>query len=244
MKIHLLLSSVLLALALETSAQVTVKRYSPDDQTGQTTQTKSSSRQRVERYPTALKYNIGSFFAGHYPISLEQRLSPYLTAEVGLGLTLNNSTDAFFSELLYFDNYFYSSSSKVRLGGSQMMNVKFFPSGDAYNDALYFGFFLQNKEHNRKFAGINQDFVSFKRTFDQGLMLGYQIRSSKQVMIDLSLGLSNRYVNFPKVLESTTIDPNTGELMVVFDLIPEQNKYQTIGIVGALKIAYLLKERR
>ena len=244
MKIHLLLSSVLLALALETSAQVTVKRYSPDDQSGQTTQTKSSSRQRVERYPTALKYNIGSFFAGHYPISLEQRLSPYLTAEVGLGLTLNNSTDGFFSELLYFDNYFYSSSSKVRLGGSQMLNVKFFPSGDAYNDALYFGFFLQNKEHNRKFAGINQDFVSFKRTFDQGLMLGYQIRSSKQVMIDLSLGLSNRYVNFPKVLESTTIDPNTGELMVVFDLIPEQNKYQTIGIVGALKIAYLLKERR
>jgi hypothetical protein len=45
-------------------------------------------------------------------------------------------------------------------------------------------------------------------------------------------------------LESTTIDPNTGELMVVFDLIPEQNKFQTIGIVGALKIAYLLKERR
>ena len=118
------------------------------------------------------------------------------------------------------------------------------PSCDAYNDALYFGFFLQNKEHNRKFAGSNQDFVSFKRTFDQGLMLGYQIRSSKQVMIDLSLGLSNRYVNFPKVLESTTIDPNTGELMVVFDLIPEPNKYQTIGIVGAFKIAYLLRERR
>jgi hypothetical protein len=244
MKIHLLLSSVLLALALETAAQVTVKRYSPDDQTGQTTQTKSSSRQRVERYPTALKYNIGSFFAGHYPISLEQRLSPFITAEVGLGLTLNNTTDGFFSELLYFDNFFYSSSSKVRLGGSQMMNVKFFPSGDAYNDALYFGFFLQNKEHNRKFAGINQDFVSFKRTFDQGLMLGYQIRSSKQVMVDLSVGLSNRFVNFPKVIESTTIDPTTGELNVVFDLIPEANKYQTIGIIGGLKIAYLLKERR
>jgi hypothetical protein len=244
MKIHLLLSSVLLALALETAAQVTVKRYSPDDQTGQTTQTKSSSRQRVERYPTALKYNIGSFFAGHYPISLEQRLSPFITAEVGLGLTLNNTTDGFFSELLYFDNFFYSSSSKVRLGGSQMMNVKFFPSGDAYNDALYFGFFLQNKEHNRKFAGINQDFVSFKRTFDQGLMLGYQIRSSKQVMVDLSVGLSNRFVNFPKVIESTTIDPTTGELNVVFDLIPEANKYQTIGLIGGLKIAYLLKERR
>jgi len=244
MKIHLLLSSLLLALALETSAQVTVKRYSPDDQTGQTTQTKSSSRQRVERYPTALKYNIGSFFAGHYPISLEQRLSPFITAEVGLGLTLNNTTDGFFSELLYFDNFFYSSSSKVRMGGSQMMNVKFFPSGDAYNDALYFGFFLQNKEHNRKFAGINQDFVSFKRTFDQGLMLGYQIRSSKQVMVDLSVGLSNRFVNFPKVIESTTIDPNTGELNVVFDLIPEANKYQTIGLIGGLKIAYLLKERR
>jgi hypothetical protein len=244
MKIHLLLSSALLALALETAAQVTVKRYSPDDQTGQTTQTKSSSRQRVERYPTALKYNIGSFFAGHYPISLEQRLSPFITAEVGLGLTLNNTTDGFFSELLYFDNFFYSSSSKVRMGGSQMMNVKFFPSGDAYNDALYFGFFLQNKEHNRKFAGINQDFVSFKRTFDQGLMLGYQIRSSKQVMVDLSVGLSNRFVNFPKVIESTTIDPTTGELNVVFDLIPEANKYQTIGLIGGLKIAYLLKERR
>ena len=125
-----------------------------------------------------------------------------------------------------------------------MLNVKIFPSGDAFNDAFYFGFFLQNKEYNRKFAGINQDFVSFKRTFDQGLMLGYQIRSSKQVMVDLSIGVSNRYVNFPKVLESTTIDPNTGELMVVFDLSPEENRYQTIGIIGGLKIAYLLMERR
>ena len=244
MRIYLLLTSALLALALETSAQVTVKRYTPDGQTSETNPSRSSSRQRVERYPTALKYNIGSFFAGHYPISVEQRLSPYLTAEVGLGMTLNNSTDAFFSELLYPGNNFYSSSSKVRMGGSQMLNVKIFPSGDAYNDAFYFGFFLQNKEYNRKFAGINQDFVSFKRTFDQGLMMGYQIRSSKQVMVDLSIGVSNRYVNFPKVLESTTIDPNTGELMVVFDLSPEENRYQTIGIIGGLKIAYLLMERR
>jgi hypothetical protein len=244
MRIYLLLTSALLALALETSAQVTVKRYTPDGQTSETNPSRSSSRQRVERYPTALKYNIGSFFAGHYPISVEQRLSPYLTAEVGLGMTLNNSTDAFFSELLYPGNNFYSSSSKVRMGASQMLNVKIFPSGDAYNDAFYFGFFLQNKEYNRKFAGISQDFVSFKRTFDQGLMLGYQIRSSKQVLIDLSLGLSNRYVNFPRVLESTTIDPGTGNLEVIFDLSPEENRYQTIGIVGALKIAYLIKERR
>ena len=244
MKNYLLLSSALLALALETTAQVTVKRYTPDGQTSETNPSRSSSRQRVERYPTALKYNIGSFFAGHYPFSLEQRLSPYFTAEVGLGLTLNNSTDAFLSDLIYFDNNFYSSSSKVRMGGSQMLNVKIFPSGDAFNDAFYFGFFLQNKEYNRKFAGINQDFVSFKRTFDQGLMMGYQIRSSKQVMVDLSIGVSNRYVNFPRVLESTTIDPGTGNLEVVFDLSPEENRYQTIGIIGGLKIAYLIKERR
>ena len=244
MRIYLLLTSALLALALETSAQVTVKRYTPDGQTSETNPSRSSSRQRVERYPTALKYNIGSFFAGHYPFSLEQRLSPYFTAEVGVGLTLNNSTDAFLSDILYPGNNFYSASSKVRMGGSQMLNVKIFPSGDAFNDAFYFGFFLQNKEYNRKFAGISQDFVSFKRTFDQGLMMGYQIRSSKQVMVDLSIGVSNRYVNFPKVLESTTIDPNTGELMVVFDLSPEENRYQTIGIIGGLKIAYLLMERR
>jgi hypothetical protein len=244
MRIYLLLSSALLALALETTAQVTVKRYTPDGQTSETNPSRSSSRQRVERYPTALKYNIGSFFAGHYPFSLEQRLSPYFTAEVGVGLTLNNSTDAFLSDILYPGNNFYSASSKVRMGGSQMLNVKIFPSGDAFNDAFYFGFFLQNKEYNRKFAGISQDFVSFKRTFDQGLMMGYQIRSSKQVMVDLSIGVSNRYVNFPKVLESTTIDPNTGELMVVFDLSPEENRYQTIGIIGGLKIAYLLMERR
>jgi hypothetical protein len=244
MKNYLLLSSALLALALETTAQVTVKRYTPDGQTSETNPSRSSSRQRVERYPTALKYNIGSFFAGHYPFSLEQRLSPYFTAEVGLGLTLNNSTDAILSDLIYFDNNFYSSSSKVRMGGSQMLNVKIFPSGDAFNDAFYLGFFLQNKAYNRKFAGINQDFVSFKRTFDQGLMLGYQIRSSKQVMVDLSIGISNRYVNFPRVLESTTIDPGTGNLEVVFDLSPEENRYQTIGIIGGLKIAYLIKERR
>ena len=244
MKIYILLSSALLAFALQTSAQVTVKRYTPDGQTSETSRARSSSRQRVERYPTALKYNIGSFFAGHYPLSVEQRLNPYLTAEVGLGLTLNNSTDAFLSDVLYPGNNFYSASSKVRMGGSQMLNVKIFPSGDAFNDAFYLGFFLQNKEYNRKFAGASQDFVSFKRTIDQGLMMGYQIRSSKQVMVDLSIGVSNRYVNFPRVLESTTIDPGTGNLEVVFDLSPEENRYQTIGIIGGLKIAYLLKERR
>jgi hypothetical protein len=244
MKNYLLLSSALLALALETTAQVTVKRYTPDGQTSETNPARSSSRQRVERYPTALKYNIGSFFAGHYPFSLEQRLSPYFTAEVGVGLTLNNSTDAFLSDILYPGNNFYSASSKVRMGGSQMLNVKIFPSGDAFNDAFYFGFFLQNKEYNRKFAGISQDFVSFKRTFDQGLMMGYQIRSSKQVMVDLSIGVSNRYVNFPRVFETTTFDPNTGNQVVVFDLSTEENRYQTIGIIGGLKIAYLLMERR
>ena len=72
MKIYLLLSSALLAFALQTSAQVTVKRYTPDGQTSETSRARSSSRQRVERYPTALKYNIGSFFAGHYPLSVEQ----------------------------------------------------------------------------------------------------------------------------------------------------------------------------
>ena len=244
MKIYLLLFSALLAFALQTSAQVTVKRYTPDGQTSETSRARSSSQQRVERYPTALKYNIGSFFAGHYPLSVEQRLNPYLTAEVGLGLTLNNSGDAFLSDILYPGNNFYSSSSKVRIGGSQMLNVKIFPSGDAFNDAFYLGFFLQNKAYNRKFAGASQDFVSFKRTIDQGLMMGYQIRSSKQVMVDLSIGVSNRYVNFPRVLESTTIDPGTGNLEVVFDLSPEENRYQTIGIIGGLKIAYLLMERR
>lgn len=244
MKIYLLLSSALIVLALETSAQVTVKRYTPDGQTSESSPARSSSRQRVERYPTALKYNIGSFFAGHYPVSVEQRLSPYFTAEVGLGLTLNNSTDAFFSDLIYFDNNFYSPSSRVRMGRSQMLNVKVFPSGDAFNDGFYLGLFLQNKLYNRKFAGVGQDFVSSKNTFDQGLMLGYQIRSSKQVMVDLSIGVSNRYVNFPRVLESTTIDPGTGNLEVVFDLSPEENRYQTIGIIGGLKIAYLIKERR
>ena len=124
-----------------------------------------------------------------------------------------------------------------------MLNVKIFPSGDAYNDALYFGFFLQNKAYNRKFAGNSQDFVSFKRTFNQGLMMGYQIRSSKQVMVDLSIGLSNRYVNFPRVLEKN-IDPGTGNPEVFFDLSAEENRYQTIGIIGGLKIAYLLRERR
>jgi hypothetical protein len=193
MKNYLLLSSALLALALETTAQVTVKRYTPDGQTSETNPARSSSRQRVERYPTALKYNIGSFFAGHYPFSLEQRLSPYFTAEVGLGLTLNNSSDAFFSELLYFDNYFYSSSSKVRLGGSQMLNVKIFPSGDAFNDAFYFGFFLQNKEYNRKFAGISQDFVSFKRTFDQGLMLGRPELGLIESLCELPQGIGEHH---------------------------------------------------
>jgi hypothetical protein len=227
-----------------------VKRYSVDG----TTSTSSSgsrnaerARQRqLDRYPTALKFNVAPFFAGHYPVSLEYRLSPYVTVEGGLGLTTHNSLDAFINEAVLWDyNAFYSADSRVRPGSSQSANIKVFPGGDSYDDGFYLGFFIQNRRYSKLFTGAEQDFVSFKQNFDQGLMIGTQLRSSDRIMVDLSMGLSNRYVNFPVVVEDYTIDPVTGQERYVARLDEAQDgRSQNLGFFIGIKLGYLLAAGR
>jgi hypothetical protein len=227
-----------------------VKRYSVDG----TTSTSSSgsrnaerARQRqLDRYPTALKFNVAPFFAGHYPVSLEYRLSPYVTVEGGLGLTTHNSLDAFINEAVLWDyNAFYSADSRVRPGSSQSANIKVFPGGDSYDDGFYLGFFIQNRRYSKLFTGAEQDFVSFKQNFDQGLMIGTQLRSSDRIMVDLSIGLSNRYVNFPVVVEDYTIDPVTGQERYVARLDEAQDgRSQNLGFFIGIKLGYLLAAGR
>jgi hypothetical protein len=250
MNARLLWTLLAVTVATTATAQVTVKRYSVDG----TTSTSSSgsrnaerARQRqLDRYPTALKFNVAPFFAGHYPVSLEYRLSPYVTVEGGLGLTTHNSLDAFINEAVLWDyNAFYSADSRVRPGSSQSANIKVFPGGDSYDDGFYLGFFIQNRRYSKLFTGAEQDFVSFKQNFDQGLMIGTQLRSSDRIMVDLSIGLSNRYVNFPVVVEDYTIDPVTGQERYVARLDEAQDgRSQNLGFFIGIKLGYLLAAGR
>ncbi|MFM6999370.1 MAG: hypothetical protein ACKOX0_09080 [Bacteroidota bacterium] len=250
MNARLLWTLLAVTVATTATAQVTVKRYSVDG----TTSTSSSgsrnaerARQRqLDRYPTALKFNVAPFFAGHYPVSLEYRLSPYVTVECGLGLTTHNSLDAFINEAVLWDyNAFYSADSRVRPGSSQSANIKVFPGGDSYDDGFYLGFFIQNRRYSKLFTGAEQDFVSFKQNFDQGLMIGTQLRSSDRIMVDLSMGLSNRYVNFPVVVEDYTIDPVTGQERYVARLDEAQDsRSQNLGFFVGIKLGYLLAAGR
>ena len=247
MKFKLLFWALATAVAVESSAQVTVKRYTPDS--GTTTSRSSTERQRqrrLDRYPTALKFNLAPFFAGHYPFSVEQRLSPYFTVEGGIGLTLNNNLDAFVSEAILWDyNAFYTADSRVRPGSSQMLNIKVFPGGDSYDDGFYFGAFIQNRRYNKRFTRETKNFFSFKQNFDQGLMIGTHFRSSDRFLVDLSMGLSNRFVNYPVVVENYLIDPNTGQELYVAALDETQDgRYQNIGFFLGLKVGYLVGSGR
>jgi len=237
------------AVVVDTSAQVTVKRYNVDGTTSSGTSTATRNRNRnrmIARYPTAVKFNVTPFFSGHYPISVEQRLSPYFTVEAGLGLTLHNTLDAFVDEaILWSDNSFYSADSRVRPGSSQTLNVKVFPGGDSYDDGFYLGAFIQNRRFNKVFDGVNGPIASFKQNFDQGIMMGYHIRSSDRFLVDLSFGLSNRFVNFPIVGTTYSIDPNTGqELYQAFIDESRNGRYQNIGVFMGLKVGYLMGSGR
>ena len=250
MNARLLLATLAVTLATSATAQVTVKRYSVDGTTSSSTSgsrsTERNRQRQLNRYPTALKFNVAPFFAGHYPVSLEYRLSPYVTVEGGLGLTTHNSLDAFINEAVVWDNNaFYTADSRVRPGSSQSANIKVFPGGDSYDDGFYLGFFIQNRRYNKLFTGADENFTSFKQNFDQGLMIGTQLRSSERVMVDLSMGLSNRYVNFPLVLQDYTIDPVTGQERYLARLDETQDgRSRNIGFFVGIKLGYLLAAAR
>jgi hypothetical protein len=229
--------------ALDASAQVTVKRYNVDGTTASsssnTSKTVRNRNRMIARYPTAVKFNVIPFFLGHYPISVEQRLGPYFTVEAGLGLTLHNTLDAFIYEAnLGSDNEFYSLDSRLRPGSSQTLNIKVFPGGDSYDDGVYLGFFMQNRRYNKVFNRIDGPITSFKQNFDHGLMIGYHIRSNDRFMVDLSLGVSNRLVNFPIV---SSLDTNN---RTVDPFIARDNSYRNIGIFMGLKVGYLMGSGR
>ncbi|MFZ9597309.1 MAG: hypothetical protein ACO28T_02815, partial [Schleiferiaceae bacterium] len=154
----------------------------------------------------------------------------------------NNSLDAFVNEAIVWDyNAFYTADSKVRPGASQTANVKIFPGGDSYDDGFYIGFFIQNRQYNKLFTGVDENFISFKQNFDQGLMIGTQLRSSDRVMVDLSMGLSNRYVHFPVLLEDYSIDPVTGQERYFARLDETQDgRSQNIGFFVGVKLGYLI----
>ena len=236
--------------AVDTSAQVTVKRYNVDGTTSSSSSNSSKSERNrnrlIARYPTAVKFNVIPFFSGHYPISVEHRLSPYFTVEAGLGLTLHNSIDAFVNEaFLWNNNLFYSLDSRVRPGSSQTLNIKVFPSGNSYDDGFYIGALIQNRRYNKVFDGVDGPIMSFKQNFDQGIMFGYHIRSSDRFLVDLSLGLSNRFVHFPIVAENYTFDPITGqEQYYAFINESSDGRYRNIGILMGLKVGYLMGSGR
>jgi hypothetical protein len=254
MKVSTVVFALALACSVDALAQVTVKRYSVDGTTtsstpGSTSSASNSARNRnrlLARYPTAVKFNVTPFFSGHYPISIEQRLSPYFTVEAGLGLTLHNTIDAFVDEaILWSDNAFYDLESRVRPGSSQTLNIKVFPGGDSYDDGFYLGAFIQNRRYNKIFDGADGPIASFKQNFDQGLMMGYHIRSSDRFLVDLSVGVSNRFVNYPVVGANYTIDPVTGQEQY-FAFLDESrdSRYQNIGIFMGIKVGYLMGSGR
>ena len=247
MNFRTLIFALAAVVAVDTTAQVTVKRYNVDGTTAPSSSTSARNRNRlISRYPTAVKFNVTPFFSGHYPISIEQRLSPYFTIEAGLGLTLHNTIDAFVDEaILWSDNSFYSLDSRVRPGSSQTLNIKVFPGGDSYDDGFYIGAFIQNRRYNKVFNGIDGPITSFKQNFDQGIMMGYHIRSSDRFLVDLSLGVSNRFVNFPIVATNYSIDPVTGqELYQAFLDESRDGRFQNIGIFAGLKVGYLMGSGR
>ena len=76
-----------------------------------------------------------------------------------------------------------------------------------------------------------------KLFIDIGLILGLQIRSSENLLMDFYAGLSQRHITWDRLSLIQSIDPNTGDLVTIVDIT--QNQYPTLGVLLGFKLGYL-----
>ena len=197
---------------------------------------KASRAKTSSKHNHCLKYNLLPFFIGEFPVSYEYKINPFITLEAGLGVTTNNHMD----QLLYITDDFYADPTNVLRNGLNLSHnamIKVFPDAGAMDDGFYIAIDYKNRPYSKILDNPNFSQKATKLFIDIGLILGLQIRSSENLLMDFYAGLSQRHITWDRLSLIQSIDPNTGDLVTLVDIT--QNQYPTLGVLLGFKLGYL-----
>jgi len=188
------------------------------------------------RYNHAIKLSPTAMLAGDVPIAYEYKISDYMSAEAGIGVTTFNITE----EAIRGYSLRQDGQTQSKLGYSGNVNVKFFPEGNAFEDGYYISYTMGHRNYAQDFytttpAGIDTTVSEGFNWTDFGFTIGYQSRPSERMIVDWFIGGAIRQKQ--RKISEQEFDPFSR--MYEYRLIDSKNAPP--AILGAIKISILFR---
>ena len=188
------------------------------------------------RYNHAIKLSPTAMLAGDVPIAYEYKISDYMSAEAGIGVTTFNITE----EAIRGYSLRQDGQTQSKLGYSGNVNVKFFPEGNAFEDGYYISYTMGHRNYAQDFytttpAGIDTTVSEGFNWTDFGFTIGYQSRPSERMIVDWFIGGAIRQKQ--RRTSEEEFDPISG--MYEYRLIDSKNAAP--AILGGMKISILFR---
>lgn len=192
------------------------------------------------RYNHAIKLSPTAMLAGDIPISYEYKISDYMSAEAGIGITTYNITE----EAIRGYSMRQDGQTQSKLGYSGTVNVKFFPEGNAFEDGYYISYIMGHRNYAQDFytttpAGIDTTVNEGFNWTDFGFTLGYQSRPSERMIVDWFIGGGIRQKQRKTSDYVEEFDPVSGIFTGEYQLIDSKNAAP--ALLGGMKISILFR---
>lgn len=188
------------------------------------------------RYNHAIKLSPTAMLAGDVPIAYEYKISDYMSAEAGIGVTTFNITE----EAIRGYSLRQDGQTQSKLSYSGNVNVKFFPEGNAFEDGYYISYTMGHRNYAQDFytttpAGIDTTVSEGFNWTDFGFTIGYQSRPSERMIVDWFIGGAIRQKQ--RRTSEEEFDPISG--MYEYRLVDSKNAAP--AILGGMKISILFR---
>ena len=188
------------------------------------------------RYNHAIKLSPTAMLAGDVPIAYEYKISDYMSAEAGIGVTTFNIIE----EAIRGYSLRQDGQTPRKLGYSGNVNVKFFPEGNAFEDGYYISYTMGHRNYAQDFytttpAGIDTTVNEGFNWTDFGFTIGYQSRPSERMIVDWFIGGAIRQKQ--RRTSEEEFDPISG--MYEYRLVDSKNAAP--AILGGMKISILFR---
>ena len=192
------------------------------------------------RYNHAIKLSPTAMLAGDVPIAYEYKISDYMSAEAGIGVTTFNITE----EAIRGYSLRQDGQTQSKLGYSGNVNVKFFPEGNAFEDGYYISYTMGHRNYVQDFytttpAGIDTTVSEGFNWTDFGFTIGYQSRPSERMIVDWYIGGAIRQKQRRTSDYVEEFDPVSGIFTGEYRLIDSKNAAP--AILGGMKISILFR---
>ena len=192
------------------------------------------------RYNHAIKLSPTAMLAGDVPIAYEYKISDYMSAEAGIGVTTFNITE----EAIRGYSLRQDGQTQSKLGYSGNVNVKFFPEGNAFEDGYYISYTMCHRNYAQDFytttpAGIDTTVSEGFNWTDFGFTIGYQSRPSERMIVDWFIGGAIRQKQRRTSDYVEEFDPVSGIFTGEYRLINSKNAAP--AILGGMKISILFR---